>query len=64
VDTHPPDSPLSRLPALVLIWDDEPEAQAASKAEFVEPPRPGLMLAPAIFDVRVIDYGVQVLDWD
>jgi hypothetical protein len=47
-----------------LIWDDEPEAHAASKDEFVGPPRPGLMLAAAIFDVRVIDCCVQVLSWD
>jgi hypothetical protein len=33
-------------------------------AKFVGLPLDGLKLAPALFDQRAIDYGVQALDWD
>jgi hypothetical protein len=59
-----PDSAPYRPLARALIWDDEPDAHDSNKFEFVGPPLPGLKLAAAFFDVLVIDYGVQVLDWD
>lgn len=58
------DTPPSRLPARVLIWDDEPVAQASSASEFIGPPLPGLKLAAGIFGLRVTAYGVEALDWD
>lgn len=64
LDIHVLDTRPHRSSPRVLIWDDEPEAQAPSGAEFVGPPPPGLKLAPAFFDQRAIDYGVQTLDWD